>query len=79
MDRKGNLRTRSPHYPPYGRLAKSMPIPRSLYRSLTKQHGSEKARGVYYAMEKEGKAAFRKAVRTAQRSGRVLGLRKRKS
>lgn len=46
--------------------------------SLTKKHGSKKGREIYYRMESEGKASFKKALATAKRRKHVLGLKKKK-
>lgn len=56
-----------------------MPIAKSLYKSLIKQHGFKKGSRIYFAMEKQNKGSFRKSKSTAEKRGHVLALKKSKS
>jgi hypothetical protein len=55
-----------------------MPINASLMRGLQKRYGAKKGSDVYYGMEEEGKASFKKGLRTAIKEGHVRGLRLKK-
>lgn len=49
-----------------------MPVNRSLYKSLVKQYGAEKAPSIYAAMENEKKPSFKKGLKTAIKEKHTL-------
>ena len=48
-----------------------MPVNKSLAKSLIKKYGPKKAKEIYYAMENEGKPAFKKGLDTATKEGHI--------
>jgi hypothetical protein len=42
-----------------------MPVNKTLAKALIKKYGPKKAKEIYYAMESEGKPAFKKGLATA--------------
>jgi hypothetical protein len=49
-----------------------LPVNKSLAKKLIEKYGYEKAMEIYYAMENEGKPAFKKGLKTAKKEGHVL-------
>ena len=47
-------------------------INKDMFNSLKKQYGIKKATQIYSAMENEGKASFKKGMKTATKKKRVL-------
>ena len=48
-----------------------MPVNKSLAKSLIEKYGYEKGMKIYYAMENEGKPAFKKGMKTAEKEGHI--------
>jgi len=46
-----------------------MPVNKTLAEALIKRYGRKKAMKIYYAMENEGKPAFKKGLATATKEG----------
>ena len=60
-----------------------MPVNKTLAHALIEKYGRKKGMEIYYAMEREGKPAFKKGLKTAKKEGHVTkrfpnGKRKKK-
>jgi hypothetical protein len=49
-----------------------MPVNKHLAQNLKKQYGEEAGKKIYYAMENQGKPAFKKGLKTAKKEGHTL-------
>lgn len=49
-----------------------MPINKSLAKKLIEKYGAKKGKEIYYKMEAEGKPAFKKGLKTAEKEGHTL-------
>ncbi len=49
-----------------------MPINVTLLNALIKKHGKTKGEEIYFAMEKDNKPSFQKALKTAKKMGHTI-------
>jgi hypothetical protein len=49
-----------------------MPVNKSLAKALIKKYGKKKGEDIYYAMENEKKASFKKGLKTATKEHHTL-------
>lgn len=49
-----------------------MPVNKNLAKALVKRYGSKKGENIYYAMENEKSAAFKKGIKTATKEKHTI-------